>query len=249
MDPDEAFSPVPYEKGSTFLWYLEDVVGEPSKMEAFLRFYFKNFAFKSIDSNDFQSLFMTYFNDNESVKDIDWNAWLHDPGMPIWKPDFDDSLAKASRELARKWQEWNPETKADFGDAFENFTPWQVREFLGALLDGEPLENFKMEKMSELYKLDQSPNTEILCLWIRLGLKAKWEPSVPKAINLVNVQGRMKYVLPIYRDLYNWTNTGTRNQTNKTDIRQLAIDNFIAHGDKLMFVAREKVKKILNLDQ
>ena len=123
MDPDEAFSSVPYEKGSTFLWYLEDIVGGSAKMEPFLRFYFKNFAFKSIDSNDFQMLFMTYFNDTESVKDIDWNAWLHDPGMPIWKPDFDDSLAKASRELARKWQEWDPETQADFGDTFETLTP------------------------------------------------------------------------------------------------------------------------------
>ena len=106
-----------------------------------------------------------------------------------------------------------------------------------------------MEKLAELYNLDQSPNTEILYLWIRLGIKAKWEPSVPKAINLVNIQGRMKYVLPIYRDLYNWTNTGTRTQDSKADIRQLAIDNFLAHGDKLMFVAREKVMKILYIDQ
>ena len=27
VDPDDAFSKVPYEKGSTFLWYLEDTVG------------------------------------------------------------------------------------------------------------------------------------------------------------------------------------------------------------------------------
>jgi leukotriene-A4 hydrolase len=27
VDPDDAFSVVPYEKGSTFLWYLEDTVG------------------------------------------------------------------------------------------------------------------------------------------------------------------------------------------------------------------------------
>ena len=27
VSPDEAFSRVPYEKGSTFLWYLEEIVG------------------------------------------------------------------------------------------------------------------------------------------------------------------------------------------------------------------------------
>ena len=31
VDPDEAFSSVPYGKGSTFLWYLEDLVGGPCK--------------------------------------------------------------------------------------------------------------------------------------------------------------------------------------------------------------------------
>ncbi len=29
VDPDDAFSTVPYEKGSAFLWYLEEVVGGP----------------------------------------------------------------------------------------------------------------------------------------------------------------------------------------------------------------------------
>ena len=31
VDPDDAFSVVPYEKGSTFLWYLEELVGGSSK--------------------------------------------------------------------------------------------------------------------------------------------------------------------------------------------------------------------------
>ena len=35
VDPDDAFSVVPYEKGSTFLWYLEDTVGGPGTSKAF----------------------------------------------------------------------------------------------------------------------------------------------------------------------------------------------------------------------
>ena len=181
---------------------------------------------------------MNYFKDNEAVRSIDWYAWLHDPGMPIWKPNFDDSLAKDCWKLAKLWKEWDPTTQAAFGDAFDKFTPKQKQEFLGTLHAGEPLDMTKIEKMAELYKLNQSTNTEILFLWIRLGLKAKWEPSVPEALNLVNIQGRMKFVKPLYRDLYNWT-----------EKRQQAVDNFLVHGDKLMFVAREKVSKILHLDK
>ena len=33
VDPDDAFSVVPYEKGCTFLWYLEDTVGGACKLE------------------------------------------------------------------------------------------------------------------------------------------------------------------------------------------------------------------------
>jgi leukotriene-A4 hydrolase len=31
VDPDDAFSVVPYEKGAAFLWYLEDLVGGPGE--------------------------------------------------------------------------------------------------------------------------------------------------------------------------------------------------------------------------
>jgi leukotriene-A4 hydrolase len=31
VDPDDAFSVVPYEKGAAFLWYLEELVGGPGK--------------------------------------------------------------------------------------------------------------------------------------------------------------------------------------------------------------------------
>ena len=92
VHPDEAFSKVPYEKGSTFLWYLEEIVGE-LKMGEFLRFYYKKFALKSIDSDDFKETFLEYFKDDEAVDDIDWKTWLYEPGLPIWKPAFDDSLA------------------------------------------------------------------------------------------------------------------------------------------------------------
>merc|ERR1712018_1090898 len=68
VDPDDAFSVVPYEKGSTFLWYLEDTVGGPAKMEPFLKFYYKKFAYKSINSNTFKETFLKFFKDNDAVK-------------------------------------------------------------------------------------------------------------------------------------------------------------------------------------
>merc|ERR1711957_821080 len=44
MDPDMAFSRVPYEKGSLFLHYLEEVVGGEDAMSMWLKTYFDDFA-------------------------------------------------------------------------------------------------------------------------------------------------------------------------------------------------------------
>src|SRR5439155_23233084 len=52
VDPDEAFSEVPYEKGYLFLRALEEAVGR-ARFDTFLYSYIQNFRFKSIDSDDF----------------------------------------------------------------------------------------------------------------------------------------------------------------------------------------------------
>ena len=40
VDPDDAFSTVPYEKGQTLLWYLESLVGGPSTRILSIFFYY-----------------------------------------------------------------------------------------------------------------------------------------------------------------------------------------------------------------
>ena len=56
-----------------------------------------------------------------------------------------------------------------------------------------------MEKMQELYNLNAVNNSEIKFRWIRLGLRSKWENAIPRAIQMVTEQGRMKFLRPIYR--------------------------------------------------
>jgi len=239
VDPDDAFSVVPYEKGSTFLWYLEDLVGGPDQMEPFLKSYYKEFAYKSIDSDTFKKFFLDYFKDTESVKDIDWATWLKSPGMPIYKPKFDQSLAQASWDLAEKWTSWD-ETAAPSpfdGSEMKTFSAGQKQEFLTTLTNGKEISTTKLEKMEELYKLNESGNVEIQFRWIRLGIKARWETIVQPALALVNSQGRMKFVRPVYRDLYAWE-----------EKRKLAVDNFLENRKYMMHVSAEMVAKDLKID-
>jgi len=238
VDPDDAFSVVPYEKGSTFLWYLEDTVGGADKMEPFLRSYYKEFAYKSIDTDTFKKFFLDYFKDTDSVKSIDWDTWLMSPGMPIYKPKFDQSLAQASWDLAGRWNSWDESKECPFdGSELNSFSAGQKQEFLTTLTNGQQVSISKLEKMESLYKLNESGNVEIQFRWIRLGIKGRWESVVPQALTLVNSQGRMKFVRPIYRDLYAWE-----------DKRKVAIDNFLQNKKYMMHVSAEMVAKDLHLE-
>lgn len=238
VDPDDAFSVVPYEKGSTFLWYLEDTVGGANVMDPFLKSYYAKFANKSIDSEQFKNYFLEYFDGKVNLDSIDWDTWLHAPGMPVYKPKFDETLAISCRKLATEWQDWNTDTQPNFTEKFFEFSAQQKSEFLWTLLKGSPLSHGKLEAMAEMYKLESCSNVEIEFKWIRLGLAAKWEKAVPQAIKLATAQGRMKFVRPLYRDLYAWQ-----------EKRQLAVDTYLAHKDQMMAVCAEMVAKDLHITQ
>ena len=115
-------------------------------------------------------------------------------------------------------------------------SPAQKLEFLGALISGDPLTVDKLEAMLSLYHLDQTTNLELNFRWIRVGLKARWEPSVAAALDLVSQVGRMKFVRPLYRDLYGWE-----------EQRQTAVANFLAHRGEMMYVTADMVAKDLHV--
>lgn len=116
-DPDDAFSTVPYEKGSTFLYHLEKLIGK-EKWDKFIPHYFTEYKERSVDSYEFKSTLLTFFDsDNDAWKklqSLDWDSWFYKPGFPP-KPDFDTTLADQCYDLADKWQEKN--------DGKTNFKP------------------------------------------------------------------------------------------------------------------------------
>jgi len=82
-DPEEAFMRVPYDMGRFFLDWLEVRFGREA-LDAFLRAYFDEFAFESIDTETFrayaiENLFERYPN-QATIEEMD--AWLYTPGLP-----------------------------------------------------------------------------------------------------------------------------------------------------------------------
>ncbi len=98
------------------------------------------------------------------------------------------------------WNEVNEACPFESTDLLE-FSSKQILEFLGQILEEEePMPIQKLAKMDELYSLNKITNhSEIRLTWIRIGLRGHWEDAIPRAIQMVSDQGRMKFLRPLYR--------------------------------------------------
>lgn len=222
-DPDDSYSVVSYEKGFTFLLYLERLVGTP-EFEAFFQAYVTRFAAQTLTSDDFKSFFLEHFGGNEMVKTVDWDVWFYAEGMPPVLPPLDQSMAKASHDLASIWM--GVDRRGQAPPSENEMTAWsslQIVCFLDALhveSCGIPLRISTLREMDELYHLASSKNSEILMRYCELAIPAEDASILPIATRFITTQGRMKFVRPLYKLLY------------KSEMgRDLAVATFLQHKD------------------
>lgn len=242
QDPDDAFSTVPYEKGSTFLWYLENLVGRDS-WDAFIPKYFTKFKYKSLNTEQFIETLYENF-DKQTLDQVDWNLWLHTPGLPP-KPEFDQTLAIPCSELASKWmnnENINSELWKKWASVSDvkDMNPLQIIVLLNTLNSALPTLNVQnTEKLAaavgsigELYNLTKSRNPEVLFRWLQLAVSSGVPGSKETLAKWVGGIGRMKFVRPSYVLL------------NKVD-HELALATFESNKNFYHAICRTMVEKDL----
>lgn len=233
IHPDDAFSSVPYEKGSLFLRYIENIVGGPEKFEPFLRKYFETYKYKSLTTDEFVSFFKSEFSETKDIEDIDWNTWLYAPGMPPTIPTYNQNYAFECDKFIKNVID-------NFNISEENIsslTSEQKIYILQKLLEVNPLPIEKLEKLEELLQLNNVENSELKFRWLRISLKSHWSKKIEPALKWVTDIGRMKFIRPIYKDLYGWELS-----------REEAIENFQENRKKMMHVAAYTIAQDLHLN-
>jgi leukotriene-A4 hydrolase len=206
QDPDDAFSSIPYEKGSTFLYLLEKKIGR-EKWDKFIPHYFTEYKCRSVDSYEFKATLLAFFaEDAEASKilnDVDWDGWFYKPGFPP-KPDFDTTLADQCYELADGWQalnegkgHWQPKASD-----IATFSSNQSVVFLERIQTlPQPLKPELIELMGKTYAYASSKNVEVVSRFLVAGLQSKDEKVYAPAAELLGQVGRMKFVRPLFREL------------------------------------------------
>lgn len=246
VDPDDAFSCVPYEKGHTFLWYLEELVGGADVFEPFLRAYIDKHKYKTVDSDVFRQFLLEYFGTDcrgddgvlAKLESVDWDTWLCGEGMPPYTPHFDTSLTDACSQLCARWAAWNVAEPCPLSaDDISAYSPGQLIELFGQMLELNPaLSCDKLMAMQRLYGMQTRNNAEIRFRWLRLCVRARRDDMIDECLRFVSEQGRMKYTRPLYRDLGAWPEAKSR-----------AVVNFNATKSSMMHVAVVAIAKDLGI--
>lgn len=192
-------------QGFTFLCYLQSLVGGAAPMEKFLYAYFDHFANKTVSAAQFRAFFTQYFSSVLPGTAVDWDAWLHTPGLPQWQPQWDLSLVSGAKEQAAKWKA-GAYSDAGHGGA-PDLSTWTTPQriiFLEELLQ-EPLPSLAvMQALDHTYHFSHQRNAEIRSRWLTLLLRTGVEfqsQTLPAVTAFLSEQGRMKYVRPLFREL------------------------------------------------
>lgn len=191
VDPDDAFSVVPYEKGARFVVALERAAGE-AEFDRFVKSYMKRFRFQSVTTEQFCAFVESTFPG--LLAKVDAPAWLDRPGLPENAPRFVSARLEELTALARSWK-----TGPGLDAAASKWRPDEVLIFLQQL--PRELAPEDCARLDAALKLTGRGNFEVLTAWLCLAAANGYEPAFEPARRMLTRVGRMKYVRPLYQAL------------------------------------------------
>ncbi len=214
-NPDDGMTDIAYVKGAFFLKTLEEKVGR-KQMDSFLKKYFQQFAFRTINSKTF----INYLNEQLlSKNNIQFNTeeWIYKKGLPKNCLQLSSSRLKKMTEMAEKTNAgevlFAPKitykyykkkgkrlrrmivTKIERKDYIVQ--EWQT--FIRAL--NPTIGKRKMKELDQFLGFSTCGNAEIMNEWFVLAIKNDYTEIRPKIAAFLTKIGRRKYLVPIYQTL------------------------------------------------
>jgi aminopeptidase N len=219
IDPDHAFSIVPYEKGYLMLRALEESEGR-ARWDDFLQSYMRAYRFGALTTEEWLE-----FLERElpgAAERAGVAGYLHAPGLPPSAPLLRSE--RLDRVLAL------PPCAPDPAEG-ARLTPLEWRLYLDHMPRPTPAE--VCAQLEARFALGQSRNAEILCGWLELALESGYTPALPRALDFLGEVGRMKYLKPLYKALL-----------AQPELRPAAEQAYQRHRDGYHPIARHVVESL-----
>ena len=187
IDPDDAFSAVPYEKGFLFLKTLEAAAGKEA-FDALLMTWLREHRFGAAATGDFLALVER--QEPGLLAKVDAPKWVDGAGLPehYWKPTsarlsaLEATIGRApTDEEAKGW----------------SATEWQL------YLEGttHPCSTELCETLEKRFSLTASTNMEVLVSWLVLACDSEYSAVLPRVEEVLGRVGRTKFVKPLFAAL------------------------------------------------
>jgi len=225
VDPDEAYSTIPYEKGALFLSALERAAGR-ERFDVFVRAYMDRHRFGSITTEEFLAFVEAELPGIAARVDAD--AWVYATGVPADAPRFHSPELDAIDAAVAAWKTGERPERA----ATRQWSPIDVQLFLQRL--PRPLDAAGCEWLDTMLALATQRNAEVTCEWLAIAAASDYEPAFERIREFLVAFGRMKYLRPLY---------GALAATSRT--RALAHATFAVAAPRYHALARRMVQGIL----
>lgn len=195
-NPDDGVTEIAYVKGYFFLRSIEEKYGK-EKFDSFLKDYFSENAFKSMDTDGFMNYVKGYYQRKFDIALTDslFQNWIFTEGVPADCPTPSSNRFKNVDEVIAGW---NAEQRLDRSKA----TNWSTHEWLHFLKNlPDTLSSQQMQSIDNFGNFTKSGNSEIVSAWSVIAIRNNYEKMYPVTEEFLINTGRRKFLGPIYNEL------------------------------------------------
>lgn len=182
IDPDDAFSTVPYDKGELFLRSIEGAIGR-ERFDNFVKRYLDAFRFRALTTEEFLA-----FTERELpgvLSTVGADRWVHGEGLPETAPEASSERLRVVVALG--------DAVPPAGTALSP-TEWNL------WLDRSPRPRSAAEcaTLDARFGFTKTGNMEIKVAWLRVAIPSRFDEVLPEVERVLCTVGRMKYLNPLY---------------------------------------------------
>ena len=195
-DPDDAATPIAYEKGAAFLRMVEHTVGR-ERFDTWLVGYFNRHAFTSLTTAQFLEDFRANLlrDDADLEQKLRVNEWIEEPGLPSNATmPRSNAFARVDAEVER-FKAGTPARELQTSE----WVTQQWQHFLSQL--PARLRETQLRQLDEAFAFSKTGNSEVLFAWLRIAIRHHYTPALPALEHFLTSQGRRKFLQPLYQDL------------------------------------------------
>lgn len=203
IDPDEVFSVIPYEKGSSFILKLERSVGR-EVFDAFTKKYIATFSFQSLTTEAFISFLERELP--EAIERVDIDMWLYAPGYPENAPALSSSLIDGVEVRIDGYE-------SGMLPSTHQVAEWisaQIRLFLLMLPEQIPVEDCR--HFERVFNFRDSLDYFTMNRFYQISIQSGYQDVLPGIERMVESGGRIAILAPNFRAMVKaeWTRDKAR---------------------------------------